>query len=480
MRAVLVVILVFLAGGCTGVPVRMNTPLALAPDGAPEYRTNYGARLLLTQMEARRATRGDSDLLLFIAFSGGGARSAALSHGALRGLRAIPVQRGGMQATLLDDVDLISGISGGSFTAAHYGLHRERHFETFPREFLHRDINIYRSQTYLYPWNWGWLANPAVGTNDYMAEIYDRLLFRGATFRDLAQRGLPLVVISATDFVNGVAFPFIDMTFDALCSDLNSFRIARAVAASSAFPFLFSPVALENHAAACGGRRPPDLPPYRQAGPEDAWSRQAALARVMNSYGDAQDIRYVHLLDGGLSDNLGLRAILQMLLALRDDDPMLREVARRTRRILVVSVDGQSVVDRQLAQQPSLSGVRQLINATYFTLVDAYNFETLVLMDAELRALAERFRRIRCAEARVIAGRACGDVAGTLVYLPVTRIADDAMRERLQRTSLSLSLPRADVDALVEAGETLVRDDPRIRAIAADAAAPPRPATRAR
>ncbi len=473
-RALALISLIVLAA-CASVPVRMNQPLAAGPDGAPAFHANYGPRLLLSQVDSRRAARGDSDLLVFLAFSGGGTRSAAFAHGALRGLRAMPSGRGGdARASLLDDVDVISGVSGGSFTAAHYGLYREEHFETFPRDFLHRDIDIYRSQTYLQPWNWGWLVNRSVGTNDYMAEIYDRLLFHGATFGDLARRGLPLVLINATDFVNGVAFSFVDTTFGALCSDLNSFRLARAVAASSAFPFLFSPVTLENHAASCRGARPADGLPPEAAQAGDPWSRRAALARVMNAYADPNEMRWVHLLDGGLSDNLALRGILQMMLSLDDGNPVMREIALRTRRILVISIDGQSVVDRSLAQRPSFGGIRQLINASYFTLVDAYDFETLVLMNAELRTLAERFRRIRCAQGRQVRGLPCSDVRGELVYLPVARIPDPVLRERLQRTALSLTLPHADVDALVSAGEALVRDDPRIRAIVAETAAPTR------
>ena len=44
---------------------------------------------------------------------------------------------------LLDEVDYIASVSGGSFPAMHYGLFRETSFETFPAEFLKRDIEAY-------------------------------------------------------------------------------------------------------------------------------------------------------------------------------------------------------------------------------------------------------------------------------------------------------------------------------------------------
>jgi NTE family protein len=60
---------------------------------------------------------------------------------------------------------------------------------------LKQDINAYVWGTYLLPWNWEWLVNPFYGTNDRMAEIYDRLMFHGATYADLLRQGLPVVSV---------------------------------------------------------------------------------------------------------------------------------------------------------------------------------------------------------------------------------------------------------------------------------------------
>jgi NTE family protein len=61
--------------------------------------------------------------LLILAFSGGGTRAAAFAYGVLEELAATPVVLGGRPRRLLDEVDLISAVSGGSFTAAYYGLY---------------------------------------------------------------------------------------------------------------------------------------------------------------------------------------------------------------------------------------------------------------------------------------------------------------------------------------------------------------------
>ena len=56
--------------------------------------------------------------------SGGGKRSAAYSYGALKGMREVGVPGAYGQRSLLSSLDAISGVSGGSFTAAYYGLYR--------------------------------------------------------------------------------------------------------------------------------------------------------------------------------------------------------------------------------------------------------------------------------------------------------------------------------------------------------------------
>ncbi|MBV1799438.1 patatin-like phospholipase family protein [Siccirubricoccus sp. G192] len=448
----------------------MNRPLPMDAAGRPDFAANYGPGRFAAEILGGTSTwpAARSDLLVLLAFSGGGKRSAAFAHGALRGLRDIPVRPAGRPGwTLLEDVDYISGVSGGSFPAVHYGLHRERSFETFPREFLKRDINAHIWGIYLLPWNWDWLANPLVGTNDYMAAVYDQLMFRGATYADLLRRGPPLISVNATDIVNEVAFPFLGGTFGMLCSDLNSFPLARAVAASNAFPILFSPITLENHAEKCHGLRPPLDPTARWAQSASATMRRAELARIANLYADPGQTRWVHLMDGGIADNLALRGLLNILTGLEANDTLARQVALRTRRILLLSVDGEALPDRALGQRRVVSGLTQIFSAVSSTQIDAYNSETLALTAEQVRQMTERFRTLRCGEAREVNGHPCGDVEGTVVHLALSGIADPADRLRLQAIPTGLTIPDADVDALVGYGERMVRDHPVIRAYVA-------------
>src|SRR5438876_400860 len=113
----------------------------------------------------------------------------------------------------------------------------------------------------------------------------------------------------ATDMTLGARFEFTQDQFDLLCSDLSQVPVARAVAASSAFPILLSPLTLHNYG---GDHCDPDrfLPPtwLKSASEPSNPPRRQALARNLMSYRqDLKDRPFVHLLDGGLADNIGLR-----------------------------------------------------------------------------------------------------------------------------------------------------------------------------
>ncbi len=473
-------LLLLLLAGCVVPDSPGNAPLRPRADGSFDFDANYGLahymKLVAEGVKTSQDAAG-SDILMFVTFSGGGKRSAAFGHGALRGFRDVALHPpDGRKINMLNVVDYLAGVSGGSFPAAHYGLFRERSFDTFPTDFLHVDVNDYIWGIYTLPWNWTWIFDPATGTNDYMARVYDKLMFHGATFADLARQQRPIVSITATDIANGATFPFLGTNFGLLCSDLNRYRIADAVAASNAFPGLFSPVNLRSFADECHGAKPElaAAPLVKQVPEsESGTARRRELIRLHQLYGDARRTKWVHLSDGGIADNLAMRGLLNFLIVLQGEKRLFHEVALPTRRVLVVSVDGEAGPPAHLGEQRSVGGLLNVISAASGVQIDAYNFETLALAREQLDHLVDRIRVERCTAGPVINGHPCGDVQGTLVHLALSDIADPAARERLSAIPTGLTIPDEDVDALLRYGEALVRDNPEINAIAAGADFPP-------
>ena len=176
-----------LLAGCASRPV--NPPITQA-----DLRTGY-------RLETRQAKSTNSkENLVILAFSGGGTRAAAFSYGVLEFLKRTEiVVPNGQKFRLLDSIDVITGVSGGSFTALAYGLYGERLFDDYEQRFLKRNVQGELISRALSPRYWGDLLSEGWGRSELAAQLYDEILFNGATFGDLNRGKGPLIVASATD-----------------------------------------------------------------------------------------------------------------------------------------------------------------------------------------------------------------------------------------------------------------------------------------
>jgi len=245
-----VVVALILLGGCATVPRPVNPPIAQA-----DVRSGY-------RFEARSRDNDKEDLVV-LAFSGGGTRAAAFSYGVLEFLRDTEVVGPkGNKVRLLDAVDVITGVSGGSFTALAHGLYGDRLFAEYEQRFLKRDVQGEIIARTLSPGNWGKLSGTAWGRSELAAELYDEILFNNATFGDLNRGHGPFIMASATDISTGSRVVFNQRIFDVICSDLNAVHLSRAAAASSAVPVVLSPVTLNNYGGTCNATTPAFLKPF--------------------------------------------------------------------------------------------------------------------------------------------------------------------------------------------------------------------------
>jgi NTE family protein len=193
-----------------------------------------------------------------LALSGGGYRAAAFHLGTLRALHRIGV---------LDKVDVISSVSGGSILSAFYVLHHDD-YETFECEMIARlqrgvlttsiietvlvclvilavcigvsawillpfFICLFFFHFRILPWS------------SLIQKSYDKVFYKHATLSDLPES--PKLVINSTDMASGRPFVFSqnymggssyrDISFKA-----ESFPLSKAVMASSCVPFAFGPI----------------------------------------------------------------------------------------------------------------------------------------------------------------------------------------------------------------------------------------------
>ena len=427
--------------GCAHYPVNAKLD---------QYAPSQGYRL-----ENLRAPDNSGSLFVVLAFSGGGTRAAALAYGVLEQLQQTDIVWEGRRKRLLDEVDLISAVSGGSYTAAYYALYRERLFSDFERDFLLRNVQGQLTRKLLAPGNLTRTASPTFGRSDLVAEYLDEYLFHGATFGDLQQRGRPFVLLNASDMSLGTRFEFTQDQFDLLCSDLTPYPISRAVAASSAVPVVFSPLTLRNYAGSCGYHEPAWVQTALDDRAESA--RRYYQASERRSYLDRAQRPYVHLLDGGISDNTGLRALLDRTLTERDPRQLTHALGETAlRKALLITVSAETPPSRRLDRSEAVPSMFQVIRHVKDIPIGRYSFETTELFKARFAALAHD-----------------GGNVNTKFYLAdVTfeALSDPVERKRFSDIPTSFSLPARDVDAVRGVAARLLRESPGYRDLLRDLA----------
>jgi len=416
--------------GCGFEPV--NVPLA-------QFDPDYGYR-----PSKREVRRDRGEISIYLAFSGGGTRAAAFAYGVLEALHETRLAEGIEPATLLEEADTISGVSGGSFPAAYYGLFGDRIFEDFAERFLRRDIQREIVLRTLIPWNLVAVLTPWLSRSDIAVQIYDESVFDGATFQTLTESRGPAIYINATDLSSGERFTFTQGQFDVICSDLQALPIAYAVAASSAVPMLLSPVSLRNHAGTCGYVPHPWLD--EALGNRRGRPRQYRAARSFMQLRDSEK-RYLHLVDGGISDNLGLRAgidLVEVTGSLERAADLMQ--ARHLDKMVVISVNAETDPDPTIDMSSAAPGFASTMNAVSGGQIRRYNFETLLLTDE----LLQRWSR----EARD-AGR---PIQTFLIEVSFENLPRDKDRRYFKRIPTSFNLSDHQIDELIWAGRELMLD----------------------
>lgn len=442
-----VLLAVALLAGCAHY--HRNDPLtAYHPDGGYRFGENP-------------AGANTNSLFVCLAFSGGGTRAAALSYGVLEKLRDTRIRWKGVEKRLLDEVDCISSISGGSFTAAYYGLFGERLFTDFRPRFIDRDIQSDLVWRVANPLNWFRLASPTFSRIDLAAELYDETVFDGKRFADLPprERG-PFVMINATNLANGGRFEFTQDEFDLLGSDLATYPVARAVAASSAFPFLLSPVSLLNHPSPQGYTPPRDL--TNALNDYGTNRRRYQWARDRIAYLDKEARPFVHLMDGGLADNIGLRGVES---AYQRSSGLINRLINdgAIEKLVVIVVNARTEDQDSLSSDEAPPGLKTVAFKTATVSLDNYSFETVEFMrdlrrervQAEKNIAACRQRLDQCPGSAPLPAFAA-PLDPYVVEVNFEALPDPDRRRYFLALPTSFALSAEQIDRLIDvAGELL-------------------------
>jgi NTE family protein len=390
----------------------------------------------------------------------------------LQGLDNIVVDKGAGRRTLLDDIRMISGTSGGAVTAAYFG-YKGRGYKDLRERFLFADAEKELHTSKISPLNWLRIYEGGVNDRSTFADWLDRNVFDGMTYSAFGREGAPLVWITASDINNGTPFVFAAQTFAALCSDLNKIRIADSVAASAAFPVVFTPVVISTVAARqpCGYRHPAWLD-EAMSNPEASLRLKSFAATMLVYQGNLAE-KYIKLLDGGLTDNIGVTGFsLERAAATTPHSPLSAEEAIRLQDFVYLVVDagvttkGQWVDTvrgpkfRRLIDAIANAGIRSSVRDEFdaLKLAMAAWHDQLVAWRCGLSA--EEVRRLRGS----LEGWNCRDVEVTVEALSFADLPA-TQRAKLNDIPTRLKLSTDDVELAINAGAKAVNTNARLRAI---------------
>jgi NTE family protein len=467
--------------GCASYPV--NPPLQHIDE-------NSGYRM-------SKLTLGENntdELFVILSLSGGGTRAAALDYGVISYLDRI--RFGADNRSLLDEVDLMSSSSGSSIPAAYYGLFgRAAFLDDFVDDVLYQAFQTGIKRNLLNPFEWPRLASGKFSRGDLAVEYFNKHVFHGHTFADMQQQR-PFILLNATDMGIGSQFSFVQGYFDLICSDLSQVSVARAVTASMAFTPGFTPITLKNYNdGRCGYITPAWVQDALDAGAE-ADPVVYAAARDILSYEAIDKRPYIHLLDSGISDNMGIRTPKLVFKVTNQFDQV---KSGTIKKLVVILVDAKPRTWFKGDLKAKPPGAITSVKTSASRPLANYSYETVNILKRDVRDARDALnqpQRIRnaCNDhaaslcEQVEMGAACYQKASSscldqfgitdakqsmdlgiyLIHVSFELIEDQARRERFQTIPTKLELPREDIDQLIEIAPELLNEDLEFRTLIED------------
>jgi len=441
--------------GCAHYPV--NQPIK-------EVRLDVGYRAGLMKTPEK-----SDGLLLYLTFSGGGMRAAALSYGVLEELRKTEIVLDGRKRRLLDEVDGISSVSGGSFTAGYYGLFGDRIFEDFENKFLKKNVQrglILRAL--LNVANWVRFFSPAFSRSDLAAEYYDKHIFEGGTFGDMAARKGPFIIINATEMTHGTRVGFTQEAFDVICSDLSPFSVARAAAASSAVPMALTPITVRNYAGTCGFKTPEGFEKVLED--REVLEQQFHLLNDITPFLDPERKPYIHLVDGGLGDNLGLRAVLDRVMIRGSVWEAIKGTPmEKVRKVVFIVVNAETEPDTKWDKRENNPSFGVMLASYSSIAIDRYNKETIALLKKSVRSWANEIKTQRCKGGAVSTSPgSCGDIQFYVIEAKFDALKDETERMHFKRLPTALKLSPEEVDKTRDAAHRILSESKEFQRLLLD------------
>jgi hypothetical protein len=240
--------------------------------------------------------------------------------------------------------------------------------------------------------------------------------------------------------------------------------VARAVAASSAFPFLLSPISLVNYSYDTGKKI--TLPDKLAL--DDYWNNKRRYYAAKNNviYTDVKEHPYVHLMDGGLADNLGLRAVYDLYVR---EDIRAKINNGKIKRLLVIVVNSKAQKKESFDKGEAPPGLTTVAYKTATVSMDNYTFESVETFADLLNERSKAQQSIagcqqlldrHAKDGYKIPPLAGGNLKLYVVDLAFDNLTDAQSRDYFNSLPTSFNLSKEQVDKLIDVGGKLLEEHP--------------------
>ncbi|MCE5265869.1 MAG: hypothetical protein LLG97_20355, partial [Deltaproteobacteria bacterium] len=262
---------------------------------------------------------------------------------------------------------------------------------------------------------------------------------------------------NGTDVTTGARFSFTQDQFDAICGDLSRVTLGRAVATSTALPPLLTPITFENRGGTCGRKAPAWHAAAEAAiGESETPGRALLRARALQSYENTAR-PYIHIFDGGLSENLGLTEMLMAFELLKvDPDETVLSGLRRARKLVVIVVNALRYPEVDWDRSPAPPDTETLTDQMWSIPVDRISLDSVEQVSEKLAAW------------RVAAPAGGPERRTYLAQVTFDNLKDPAERHYFKQVKTRLTLPKEQVDRLREVAGRLLREAPAFKRLLAD------------
>ena len=215
----------------------------------------------------------------------------------------------------------------------------------------------------------------------------------------------------------------------------------------------FPTVVLKNYSGKCDTSQS-NLVRYLKTSDQNDLRFKILRARL-DSYLNAKERPYIHLVDGGIADNLGLRALADRI-ETQGAGYFLREGRPTPKDILVITVNAQVRPERGMDFSAEKPSVPETIDAMADAQMSLYNNETKLLLKNKLTDLQAGLK---------VKGR---DLKIYTAEVAFDSVEAKTMKSMLNSLPTSLELSNQDVDLLIGTASQLLRQQPGYREFLAD------------